>query len=254
MRAMSLNIWNYNDPWPRRRDLIVAAVRAAAADVIAFQEIRGDPDRDEIGAKGNRLNQAEQIAARLSEYPHLIVRPAMHYPDGAWEGLAILSRISFIEHGWIPLTRDPTDPEDRHQRILLYARLEVSGDPLWLFNTHLSLSRAARARNVEEILAHTARFTGRRLLMGDLNELPDQAPMAMLYEAGWRDVWATLRPDEPGFTYRSDGPWQRIDYAWASPELVPFLRDIELAASQPGEDGIYPSDHIGLIVTISESK
>ncbi|NOZ29304.1 MAG: hypothetical protein GXP39_14805 [Chloroflexi bacterium] len=254
MRVMSLNIWNYNEPWPRRRELIVQAVRAAAPDVVAFQEIRSDPERDERDDDGQRLNQAQQIAARLPEYPHLAFQPAMYYPTGAWEGLAFLSRIPFAGRDWVCLSRDSDDPEDRHQRIVLHAHFELPDGLFHLFNTHLSLSRAARVCNVREALSYLNRFSGPRLLVGDLNELPDQAPMAMLRDAGWTDVWAALRPREPGYTYRSDGPWQRIDYAWASPELVPYLRAIEPVADQPDQDGEFPSDHIGLVVTIDVGR
>jgi len=250
MRVMSLNIWNYNAPWPRRRELIIEVVRAADPDVVAFQEIRGDPDRDERDAEGRRLNQAQQIAARLPEYPHLIFQPAMHYPNDVWEGLAILSRIPIAEHGWVSLTRDPDDPRDRHQRIVLHARFDLQDNSLYLFNTHLSLSQAARLRTVPAVLAYMDRFRGPRLLVGDLNEHPDQAPMEILRRAGWTDVWAALHPDKPGYTSRSDEPWQRIDYAWASPELVPYLEAIELVADRPDQDGVFPSDHIGLVVTV----
>ncbi|HEY65609.1 MAG TPA: hypothetical protein G4O02_13665 [Caldilineae bacterium] len=251
MRVMSLNIWNYNAPWPRRRELIIEAVRAADSDVVAFQEIRSDPDRDELDADGRRLNQAQQIAMRLPDYPHLIFRPAMHYRGGVWEGLAILSRLPIADQGWVPLTQDLTDPDDRHQRIVLHARFDLPDVSFHLFNTHLSLSRAARLRTVPEVLTYMDRFRGPRLLVGDLNEHPDQAPMEILREAGWTDVWAALHPGEPGYTSRSDEPWQRIDYAWASPELVPYLEAIELVADQPDEDGVFPSDHIGLVVTIN---
>ncbi len=254
MRVMSLNIWNYNEPWPRRRELIVETVRSAGPEVVAFQEIRSDPERDERDDDGQRLNQAQQIAVRLPEYPYLAFQPAMYYPTGAWEGLAFLSRIPFAGRDWTSLSRDPGDPEDRHQRIVLHVRFDLPDGSFHLFNTHLSLSRAARLRTVKGVLAYLRRFSGPRLLVGDLNEHPDQAPMAMLRDAGWTDVWATLHPNEPGYTSRSDEPWQRIDYAWASPELAPYLKAIELVADQPDGDSVFPSDHIGLVVTIDVER
>ncbi len=250
MRVMTLNIWNYNAPWPRRRDLIVQTVRAADPDVVAFQEIRSDPRRDERGPEGEPLNQAQQLAARLPEYPHLIYQPAMYYRNNIWEGLAILSRRPIDRSGWILLTQDLTDPDDRHQRIVLYARFDLADGPFYLFNTHLSLSRAARQRTLAQVIEYMTQHSGFRLLVGDLNEQPDGTPIAQLYKAGWTDVWTALRPNEPGYTYRSDEPWQRIDYVWASPELQSRLRDITVVGGTPDADGVYPSDHLGLVASL----
>ena len=250
MRVMTLNIWNYNEPWPRRRDLIVQAIRAADADVVALQEIRSDPRRDERGPNGELLNQAQQLAIRLPEYPHLVYQPAMYYRDHVWEGLAILSRRSIDRSGWALLTQDLTDPDDRHQRIVLYARFDLAHGPFYLFNTHLSLSRTARQRTLAQVIEYMTQRSGFRLLVGDLNELPDGPPLAQLREAGWVDVWTELRPEEPGYTFRSDEPWQRIDYVWASPELRPHLQDIVLVGRMPDADGVYPSDHLGLVVSL----
>ena len=40
IRVLDLNIWNYNEPWPARRDLIVDLISDAQPDIVALQEIR----------------------------------------------------------------------------------------------------------------------------------------------------------------------------------------------------------------------
>ena len=132
LRAMSLNIWNYNPPWPRRRELIVRAVRETDPDIIGFQEIRHDGARNDAGR-----NQAEQLAERLPDY-RFVYRPAQRDPeDGRWEGLAVFSRLPFRSSSHIELSRDASDGRDNHQRIVLHAEIETPAGPLHFFNTHL---------------------------------------------------------------------------------------------------------------------
>lgn len=77
--------------------------------------------------------------------------------------------------------------------------------------------------------------------MGDLNALPDAREIAILRGAGLRDAFA-LAGQGDGFTYRSDRPYERIDYVWISPDIA--AREFKVLPGQA-------SDHLGIAVTVA---
>lgn len=251
VRVMTLNIWNYNDPWQARRDLIAACVNDIAPDIVGFQEIRRDDNRAPD-------DQAHQITALLREEYHCVYRPAMTFERAPLheEGLAILSRWPIAAWDAVELTRDPGDERDNHQRILLHGEAATPVGPLHFFNTHWSLSEQARGRNAAEVRALIARFAGTApvVLVGDLNSLPDGSGVQTLFaptdagQALLTDAWAAMHPDQPGFTHRSDRPTHRIDYIACNfgGERFGSLLDVRLACAEP-TDGLFPSDHVGIV-------
>jgi len=42
---LKLNIWNYNEPWLKRRSLIIQTIRQHNPELIGFQEIRRSADQ-----------------------------------------------------------------------------------------------------------------------------------------------------------------------------------------------------------------
>ena len=91
------------------------------------------------------------------------------------------------------------------------------------------------------------------VLTGDFNAEPDAAPIRLLTgrltlegrRGNLMDAWALLHPDEPGFTWE---PRERIDYIFVSPSVR--VHEIALAATEPNAEGVYPSDHCGLIAEL----
>jgi endonuclease/exonuclease/phosphatase family metal-dependent hydrolase len=249
---MTLNIWNYNDPWPRRRELIVDAVREVDPDVIGFQEIRHDGARDEDGR-----NQAEQLAARLPDY-QIVIQPAqVDAGSDRWEGLAIFSRLPIASTDHVELSRDPSDSRDNHQRIVLHAEIDTSAGSLHVYDTHLSLSREGRRRTVREIAAFIDRNAAPAVLVGDFNEVPEEEAIHHIAEgAGFLDAWPALHPDDPGHTFSSDNPYtnaddsRRIDYVFLRQGDLAHLRACRRIADRPASDGHCPSDHYGLVVDL----
>lgn len=253
---MSLNIWNYNEPWEARRQLIAACIDRAAPDLIGLQEIRLERDR-------SPADQARQIAGLLREQYHRAYRGAMTFDRaprrepgaGREEGLALLSRWPLASCDALALTRDAADDADHHQRIVLHAEIRTPAGAVRFCNTHWSLSEQARARNAAQTRALIARLARLApvILVGDLNSLPDGAGARGLFgpaPSGERppcDAWAELHPDQPGFTFRSDNPSRRIDYIAYDLSNGRFGRalDVQLACGDAA-DGVYPSDHLGL--------
>lgn len=248
LKIMTLNLNYYGGqygPWDARRDLIFLAIREERPDILAFQAVRKDP------TISNGLDQAAQIAGILPEYSHSYFEPAMKGDSGSEEGSALLARLPWIDTGCQELTLLP-GLEDKNKRLMLAARFDGQGGPLTLLNAHFSwVSEQARV-NIEEALRFAGSFQGRRILVGDLNTTPESDLWQPLIEAGWKDAWAQLQPQDPGYTFVEDGRLaKRIDYAWVSPELIGQIKQIRVVAGEVNESGVRVSDHAGLLVTLT---
>ena len=251
LKVMTLNLNYYvtkHGPWPVRKELVHAAIRAAEPDMIALQAVGKDP------AVANGADQAAQLRELLPEYRQVIFQPAMDFEDGSLGGSAILSKIeaSGIDHLALTLLPGLDDP---HRRVLLHARFDLPAGPLHLFNAHFSWVGEQARLNLEEAIAYTGSFlvAGRQapaLLVGDLNTPAGSELWATFEQAGWSDLWAELCPEETGNTFESDDPSIRIDYAWMNRELRPLARSIEIVADNRHASGARPSDHFGLLLSL----
>lgn len=246
MRVMTLNIWNYNEPWLERRELIAALIRQYAPEVIGFQEIRLHKDRDV-------KNQAEQLAELLPEYKHRVWQPAQVSSEDRWEGLAVFSQAPITHSDHLPLTRDESDPRDApHQRIVLHADIEwENGKKLAFYVTHLSLSATARERSVRELeqFVQETRGSSPAVVVGDFNAEPHTPPMRYLLEkAAFADAWTALYPDELGYTFASYKTQRRIDYILTTAEVE--VNECLVVGDKPNVAGHWPSDHCGVVADL----
>lgn len=65
------------------------------------------------------------------------------------------------------------------------------------------------------------------LLLGDYNAYAMEDPIDVLRNAGYADLEATLQEDGEPYGYVFDGQWGRLDYAFASPSLIPQVTGAE---------------------------
>lgn len=85
-------------------------------------------------------------------------------------------------------------------------------------NCNLTREYAAR-RLVEWVEAGASGFpTDDTLLIGDFNAYEEEGPIRILVDAGYTDLVQELGDD--AFTYKFDGRYGRLDYAFASPSLA----------------------------------
>jgi endonuclease/exonuclease/phosphatase family metal-dependent hydrolase len=102
-------------------------VRLEDPDIIAFQEVRHDSERD---------SQPSKLAALLPGYMFVWVA-AMSYPEHTWhrveEGCAVFSKYPLGAIGYELLPKNPKDRGDVHQRALLHVESQVPG--MGSFNT-----------------------------------------------------------------------------------------------------------------------
>lgn len=236
---MSLNL-NYrvakHGAWADRLARIAQAARERQVDVMALQAVEG--------AGGG--NQAAELAEALG-FGHLAFVAAMKQ-QGIARGSAFVSRYPL---GEIETRRLATrnGHEDPTGRVLLCAKMETRAGRLDLYNAHFSWVPVQALDNAHEALAF--RRNGRALFLGDLNSPPGSPALKALERGGWIDLWAGLRPGEPGFTFESDGPTQRIDYALADSTAWPRVRSIErVATGNTGTPRL--SDHLGLVLTLDD--
>jgi len=244
LKIMTLNL-NYtvskHGSWDLRKELIKEVIKEASPDIIAFQAVSKDPGY----AQGK--DQANQFKELLPIYKYHFFQPAEIKGNGTQEGSAILSRIPIAEKNFLQLKVLKT--EDHFQRVLLRARFDLADGPLYLFNGHFSWVREQAELNIKEALPYISRFNGKAILVGDLNTAPDSLLFHPMKEAGWKDVWGELKSNDEGFTFESNKPFTRIDYAWVNPELMKSVQSIDLLHKEQ-EEKIRLSDHKGLLVTL----
>ena len=58
-----------------------------------------------------------------------------------------------------------------------------------------------------------------------------RVPIRLILESGFLDCFRHLHPQDLGYTIRTDHPWSRIDFVFASPTLTPCLRACEVATT-----------------------
>ena len=256
MKIVSWNIANYDDhpKWLTRKNLIAEEILKADADIIALQEVRFN--KDHPSTKATHLNSAEQILSQLHSKNNflevkIVTQPAMCFqPTGWWEGLSIISKNDVMEtgamfHSYIQ------NPTDANKRVTQYS-VAVSGTfVFFLFNTHFSKDETNLRSNIGEVMSYTERFAGYPLvLLGDMNTTPINENIHKLTMQGFIDIWNKLNPENDGFTYPSSNSAKRIDFCWANKAFADKIKSIRLIGNKPNKEGIYPSDHLGLVVEV----
>jgi endonuclease/exonuclease/phosphatase family metal-dependent hydrolase len=261
LRVMTLNLWGEQGPHQRRLQVLLAGLETIQPDVLALQEVRDVP--------GTLANQAETIAARLG-YQHAFA--AATEWGGGMEGVAILSRGPILgsESAELPGAK-PTE-----RRVVLLCRCETPAGPVHVYTTHLNyrltdgLVRETQVQALDEFAAaHPSDLP--QLLMGDFNASPAHDEIRFLRgqttvggrRTYWQDAYARLHPDELGYTWAKRNPYtaklawlepdRRVDYVFVSPMRGNgrgTVRDCRIVLDEPAEDGVWASDHFGLVAEV----
>ncbi|HET7081275.1 MAG TPA: endonuclease/exonuclease/phosphatase family protein [Chloroflexia bacterium] len=267
MKILTWNIWQYAVPWdkpelrgvvpgypadaPRasagphwvqRRAGILATLAAERPDVVLLQECATDAE-----VAPDAPNQAAQLAGALG-YTFVYHPAAVSSRRPAEFGQAVLAA-----PGWTiqaATAYDLPGGATSHDTTRIVLRVDLAGPagPLRVLDAHFSLDAAARLRSVEQLLAQTAGGPAPLLLAGDLNDVPDSAPITRLTGAGWQDCWAAVHPTDPGFTFATPAPFIRLDYVFQAPAGP--LRPVAArrVGITPDSAGFFPSDHAGVLV------
>lgn len=225
-------------------DRTVEAIRESGADVIGLQEV------DKYWGDRSNFDDVLKILADALDM-HSFYAPIYDFDSEDPEvpnrqyGLAILSKYPItqaINHEISRLSTQSANPVPELAPGFPEALINVKGQELRLYNTHLDYrgDPAVRILQVDEMLDIMS--TKNSFLVGDLNALPDAPELQPLFEV-FNDAWEVV-DDNIGFTFPADDPIKRIDFILTSPDIE--VKYAEVLNTQA-------SDHLPVIADITLS-
>jgi endonuclease/exonuclease/phosphatase family metal-dependent hydrolase len=267
VRILTLNLWGRRGDWERRRQVIIAELRAIDPDLVAFQESiktdAYDQVRDLLGAHYNIVHQEER-------------EPGGSDDVEAGQGISIASRWPFREVREIDLHVTPRTADFACGALLVEVQAPepigrivfVNHFPNWqlALEYERELQAVAAARAIEDLAGQDP---GHVVVAGDLDADPTAASIRFWtgrqslgrMSVCYRDAWESVHLGEPGHTFTKrnplmnawDWPFERIDYILVrcglhgGPTLQ--IEDCSLAFDE-AVDGIWASDHFAVVADL----
>lgn len=242
IRVYSQNLRCLVDNWNARLPLLVEAIAIANPDIIGVQEACSGEDHDNV----NEL--VTQLEARTGR-TYAIIRTITHrsWDQRFDEGIAVISAHPIQHHQVIDL------PKGLFPRRAILTRIESPVGQVVFSATHLEhLSGEVRGWQARALTYATHAFARQEepvIVAGDFNEDPGSNPRGgvsdAFWQAGFMDVWSSLRPGETGFTFPAVWPTNRIDQVWFKASSSVHAGHIDLWLIYPTND-VWGSDHRGL--------
>ena len=177
---------------------------ALRLDLLALQEI------GERWRMGVPISQTHYLAA-AQQHPYLHFAPALTDREtGGQFGIAMTSKwpLKKMKQELLPQQED-------EQRTLFITQIDPphwSGSSVTILTAHLSVKEPERVEQAQHIARLAQEVQGPLLVIGDLNDRPQTPTLKVLYEAGLKDPWRALYPQEEGYTFSVKNPHRRIDY------------------------------------------
>jgi endonuclease/exonuclease/phosphatase family metal-dependent hydrolase len=191
------------DACRKHLDRVAAAIRSAAPDIVALQEVD--------------TGQAPELARALG-MRHTY---APHNPDGYgsdW-GNAVLSRFPIVDRR-VTAVGGVTGKN----RSIVTAVLDAGGRRLAVASVHTHHQQGDDLA-LRRILDHAAGFSMPVLLVGDFNMVPYDPRLQVIAQAGYADTAAAAPPGRPLGTWDHPGH-NRIDYVFAPPGFTAVAADL----------------------------
>lgn len=277
LRVATLNIWGHSGNWPARREVLWQRLAELDVDVLGLQEVE-----EIVGADGTASNQAEDLAQPLGfhvAYGSSVSRP---HPGGGTRhfGNAVLSRFPISRSECHPLPEAARD----EPRSVLFAVLDAPFAAIPVVTTHLAWrldNSAGRVTQVLELARICEQLWPERsdhdeddptsfpvVVLADLNAEPGSDELRYLtgltslgtrgvrYADAWRYGGVG-----PGYTYDPLNCYaaaahehaRRIDYVLirGPGDGGTGLPHGPRLAFTEGLDGVYASDHFGVVVDLA---
>jgi endonuclease/exonuclease/phosphatase family metal-dependent hydrolase len=240
---LTLNIWHDQQDWPARREPMLKGLEALEPDVICLQEVLQKPGLP---------NQAETLAGELGYTAHFVSWDSAGSPKRY--GNAILTRTPVLESGHHLL-----DPPDDY-RVVAWARIAPGGDTLDVYCTHLHHTQEAegvamRRTQVLDALEYIdeTRGDGPVVFAGDFNaevDAPELAPVRDRFGDAYGAIHGDSADAVTTLNTEKGHRFTRIDHVFYRPgatlDLAP--RSARVVLDSPTADGVWPSDHFGVLV------
>lgn len=205
-------------------DLLVESAGALRPDLLALQEV-------DVGVpRSGRVDQARTVADALGM--QVVFGRAARVGGIGRYGNALLATgpISEVEVLALPKARRRHEP-----RAAVLATVDIGGAVLSVCATHLSIHRPEVHDQLDAALVALDRRKGMRLLVGDLNLLPEEVAPAV-----GRHGLVLAPSGQP--TFPNHRPRLRIDHVAATPDLRVVAVDVVPTPS---------SDHCALVVELA---
>ena len=245
LTVATLNIRNIADRWPERLPLLLADMAALQPDLMGLQEVIFAVQQDRIlGAAG---------AARYEAFRGWAGRP---------------------EYGNAVLVREPLRGRDGervdldHKRSAQLVRVALAGRAeLRFVATHLHHEvpdEAIRDRQAAALASWLDGGPGTgdapTVVVGDFNAEPVEPAYRRMVAAGFRSASVEANGGEPAVTWPSgiqapgmdeDGEPGCLDYIWVRGPIT--VQSCQVVFDRPAVDDptLYPSDHFGLVASIT---
>ncbi len=180
-------------------------------DEIAATIAQGDPDI--IGLQEADAGRVPSLS--VEEVLWLSRRLNMYSAYGpSWGdtyGVAVLSKYPITAQQRYLLS------SAEQQRSCLETTIDLGQQTITLFSVHLGLNPQERERQLDEVLAYTARAPAPKVLVGDFNANPDSHEIGRVL--GQFDSAFAAAGIGTGYTSPADVPGETIDYVFVSPDL-----------------------------------
>lgn len=261
-RAATLNIWSRFGPWEERLVALRAGLRAESPDVIGLQEVLryGDFDQAAVVSEGLGYEIAWGLASENHGFP---------------VGNAILSRWPIAASEVIPLPNGGSD----ESRCLVFAHVDAPFGKLPFFCTHLNWKfhdghvRVLQVKAIAEAIKERCPMEGfPPVLVGDFNAAPSSDEIRYLTGLTglggpyvyFADAFGVAGDGSSGVTFSKRNPFaeplrepeRRIDYVFVrGPDDAQRgePQDARVCFDRPYA-GTYPTDHFGVITTITAGR
>lgn len=255
-KEVSIKVMSYNIAHGRGQDSVVDlqriadVIRDSGADIIGLQEVD-----NHWSSRSDYVDQAKWLAENLGMFyvygANLDRDPLEEGEPRRQYGNAILSKYPILHHENHHLTVVEIPGANNEQRGLLEAVINVKGNHLRFYSTHLGLKDEERMISAEEVIEIADSSAKNNIIVGDFNARPYYPEMNRFTER-FHDVFAEFDMDD-AYTFPAPyvdpitgevikEPLQRIDYILADKNLeITGVEKIESSAS----------DHVPIVSTFN---
>ena len=196
---------------------LASELRSWDADLVLLQEV----DRGRERTDG--VDQARRLAGRLV-YSH-VFGPTRQFRPGS-TGNAILSRWPVVDTRLRALPREV----GTYRRGLARATVDVDGQQVDVFSTHLDHTAPGVRRAQARAVAASVRRSPRPVVLGgDLNAEPGTPAVRAVERVGLVDGWSAVGRHD-GLTVPAASPRRRIDFVLADDDFVPVRSRVLLSS------------------------